>query len=170
MKRKLKGMYTEMLLDAVINGNWSVNHRKEYGIFTDWEECYFHSNKIKAGSYFYKLQFDTSPILSKTVHVHVYQNESSFSPVNADKLTYTIFSPMYWRLRQMKRDHINSQEIAETNRYIDVYKEFKKTAVERDIAKVEKSLANLSRAEAEQRKLLEQLKEKENGQRKTEIE
>jgi hypothetical protein len=159
MKRELKNMYTEMLLDTIINCPWQEERHTYYGVF-DTTQYTFKSPKVSPSKYGYRFEHFTGGLFSKNVQVFVYTDSSNFS-VGNDTLTYSIFSPVYWRLVQMRLDRLNSSKIAETNLYMDTYKEFKEYAVERDIAKVEESLANLAKAEAEQRKMLEDLKAKE---------
>jgi hypothetical protein len=159
MKHAVKNMYTEMILDTIINGRWNLSSRSDYGVFYDTEIYTFKSDRVKVGKFEYKLAFQTNGFLFKVVEVYVYTNNSIYSE-QTDEIYYSIFSPVYWRLRQMRIDRKNSKKIAETNLYIDAYKEFKKTVVQRDIAKIEQSLANLSNAEAEQRKMLEELRAK----------
>lgn len=157
MKRKLKNMYSEILLDTIINVKWDIASRKEYGMLVASIIYYFESRNVNVGKFSYRFEFETNGLFYKKVKVLV-TNGFGYNSSKTDEIRYSIFSPMYWRLRQMNVDRKNSKKIAETNLYMDTYKEFKKSVVERDIKQLEQSLENLSKIEAEQRKQLEELK------------
>lgn len=156
MERKLKKMYGEIILDTIINGKWDVTTYNNYGLLYDETGVKFASKQKKVGKFNYKFEFIADGLFFK--YVYVYVDDGCFSSKQTETLRYSFLSPIYWRIRQMRIDQLNSDKIAETNLYMDVYKEFKASVAERDIAKIEQSLANLAKAEAEQRKMLEELK------------
>lgn len=158
MNRKIKEMYSEMLLNSIVNDKWRYSQRDMDSLLFDEKIEVYTSPKKRIGNYSYEFKHDVVGIFSKKVKVYVGEHYES---KNTDELVFSIFSKLYWRLLQMDADYKQNVITGTTNIFIDTYKAFKKDIDEKSILELEQSIVNLSKIEEEYKEKLKKLVDKE---------
>lgn len=159
MKRSVKKLYAEMLLNSIINHDWTINKKEVFSVWDNYFVNQYDSYSHKAGKYSYSFQYKAKKskyTFSKEVRVLIQEER-----LQTDTLKFNIFSKIYWRLLQMEKDYKNNTSSKITNFYVDVYKAYKQDINKKSLKELEQSLRNLEELEAQHKqKIAEYEKEK----------
>jgi hypothetical protein len=133
-------MYEEMITDAIINDQWYYQAPTS-STYASYESPW---KKVKNNSY--RFYYVRRGIFVK----HVRLSLECTSEV--EFFSFSIFSPMYWRLVLMDRDRKQNKNLSDAKLLTDTYNAYKIDKTEREIQMLETSIARLTQLQEEQEK------------------
>lgn len=156
LKRKEKKLYAEMLVDSLINDEWT-KVRVDY--YSSTERFEYESPRKSSGKYTFKFNFRDRYLFSKrpSINIGVFEKYEKYDY----NIKFGILSPVFWRIVRMQKDFRLNRTKVELARHTDIYKAYKEEAGKRSIEELERTLANLNKLEEEYLERLQSMQEEE---------
>lgn len=146
ISRRVKKIYTDIIIESLINDKWSKSSYYSY-----------QSPRKKIDSYSYIFIHEIPDFhIFQTIVIHINEKQKQV-------LRYSMFSKTYWMIVRMKRDIKFNYKNAELEVFVGLHKAYKEHGAKKSIEELNSSIERLSEMEAECKKRLEELESKGQG-------